>query len=247
MMTLRLEPSAYELARLYDGPESRFRFDRRTLFAGSVVTAGFAVLGLFFATQTFEIPPSIFGEDPIVITMPEIVPPPPPPEPVQARAEPSPVRDPVVFDPLPYVEPLPSQPAETPASPIGPIARLDPAPAPSPGPATAGPAPVAAPAPRAKTILRPDWLRRPNAYDMADYYPPRAVRQHREGTAVIACTVTEAGGLTACSVAGETPSGWGFGEAALRMAPLFRMRPQTEDGVAVGGARINVPVDFRLQ
>jgi protein TonB len=50
-----------------------------------------------------------------------------------------------------------------------------------------------------------------------------------------------------CFVTEETPSNYGFGQAALRLAPLFRMRPMTGDGViSTVGASVVIPIGFRL-
>lgn len=105
-------------------------------------------------------------------------------------------------------------------------------------------APVEKPPPRPTVITNPDWLHRPSGEDVAQYYPDRAQRMGVNGTATIGCTVTESGGLSDCSVEGEDPGGQEFGAAALKMAHLFKMRPQTKDGAPVGGARITIPIRF---
>ncbi len=93
-------------------------------------------------------------------------------------------------------------------------------------------------------VTKPDWLRKPSGEDMANFYPPLAQMFSLSGRAMIDCTVTDQGALTDCSVGGETPIGIGFGQAALRLSDLFRMKPQTFDGAPVGGAKIRVPIRF---
>jgi len=95
-------------------------------------------------------------------------------------------------------------------------------------------------------ITNPDWVRRPDGNDLARFYPSRAASDGTEGSAVIECTVQANGRLANCSVVSETPSGAGFGRASLQLAPRFQMRPETRDGAPVGGARVRIPIGWRL-
>lgn len=91
-------------------------------------------------------------------------------------------------------------------------------------------------------ITVPHWARRPS--NLSSYYPPRALRFERDGLAVLDCIVRASGALD-CRVASETPAGWGFGDAALRIAAAHRMIPATRDGTAVEG-RYTMRVPFSL-
>jgi len=110
--------------------------------------------------------------------------------------------------------------------------------------APAGAAPAAPPRP--SVITQPDWLAKPTGADMSRFYPPAAAASRIEGRAVLHCRVAATGELTDCAVTGEDPPGAGFAQAALDLAPLFRMRPMTRDGVPVSGGRINIPIRFGL-
>ena len=65
------------------------------------------------------------------------------------------------------------------------------------------------------------------------------------GRAVVNCAVTDQGHLQDCRSHDETPTGLGFGKAALALTRLFVLRPQTVNGVAVSDGRVNVPIAFR--
>jgi TonB family protein len=115
--------------------------------------------------------------------------------------------------------------------------------------------PAAAAGPRAPTthetkahhtIVEPDWIKLPTVEEFEALYPPDAMRRGLEGRAVIRCYVATDGTLYQCVIVNETPAGEGFGDAALKAAASFRMRPQTVDGVPVSGAEVEVPIVFKV-
>jgi TonB family protein len=100
--------------------------------------------------------------------------------------------------------------------------------------------------PRPSVIVTPRWISVPSPSDVFAVFPVRAQRNGREGRADLLCTVTATGTLADCTIAREDPTGYGFGAAALSLAGKFRMTPTTVDGAPVAGAKVNVPILFRI-
>jgi protein TonB len=89
------------------------------------------------------------------------------------------------------------------------------------------------------------WDRLPSERAMVAAYPAAARR--RTGQAMIACLATSEMRLSRCSVVSESPAGLGFGAAALRLAPDFRLQPRSRSGQMVAGRTVHVPIAFRPQ
>jgi periplasmic protein TonB len=106
--------------------------------------------------------------------------------------------------------------------------------------------PVAPEPPKAPPVItNPDWVRKPNGKDFERYYPARALDREKEGRVVLDCLVNENGSIN-CRVSSETPEGWDFGDAALKIARSFQMSPKMVDGSPTSGGRVTVPIVFKL-
>ena len=129
---------------------------------------------------------------------------------------------------IPTIPPLPVPPVEK---------RIE-------EPKPPAPAPVAPPRP--SVISNPDWAHKPNGEDMQRYYPERASRMNVEGHVTLSCTVNSKGSLDGCSVVEETPENQDFGNSAIKLSKLFKMKPKTLDGAPVEGGTVRIPLSFRL-
>lgn len=188
---------------------------RATSLAASTGLLALAIAGALSISTV--VTQTLMPEGPTVTSY---VDPPPYVPPVAQPHAPPPVQRTVIDNSAPPA-PTADQP---PAQPTTPVAFNPPAP---PGP---------------PTITNPRWLQTPR--DLARYYPNRAQAMGVEGSATLDCLVDISGRL-ACAIVAESPTGWNFGAAALRIARDYRMAPATQGGQAVQGHyRMRVPFEI---
>jgi TonB family protein len=66
-----------------------------------------------------------------------------------------------------------------------------------------------------------------------------------DGEATVSCKVSAQGVLFECRVLSESPTGLGFGAAAIAMTPQFLMRPMIRNGQPVSGAEVRIPIHYK--
>jgi hypothetical protein len=90
-----------------------------------------------------------------------------------------------------------------------------------------------------------EWREAPSSADYRRFYPRRAADRGVEGDATIMCVVLEAEGRLLCAPESENPEGWGFGDAAVRIARAHHRIAYFIDGQPTAGRRVSFLVEFR--
>jgi hypothetical protein len=89
------------------------------------------------------------------------------------------------------------------------------------------------------------WLVRPSALPLSMFFPRNATEQNVVGRVLLDCR-TRIDQRLDCEAVEETPTGWGFSEAAIGISHSFRAMPGSRDGRLIGGLRASVPINFRM-
>jgi protein TonB len=88
------------------------------------------------------------------------------------------------------------------------------------------------------------WRSQLSNAQASNLYPYRAMANEKIGMAVVHCRAKADGALEACALTCEGPAGWGFGRAALKMAPHYKLKPMLADGRSVEGGTLTLPIYF---
>lgn len=93
-------------------------------------------------------------------------------------------------------------------------------------------------------VTQPSWLQTPTAEDIGRV-TPLLPEPPAEVHVLMVCRITAAGGLEACTIRSESPTGLGYGAAALALAPIFKMPAVDPDGRPVAGRMVQIPIIWK--
>jgi len=229
----------------------------RLRLAGVIALVALAHAGLFAALGLGRVPAIVLAPaTPISVELIRVrVPPPPPPSPRPVEpgggAPAAPSRVHVTPDPpeVPPELPAPPTPAPRPALVVGAAATASLNTGMGQGGQGAGSGTGAGEGDGPGSGSGPMILRGASNGEILALVPPEARRRRQAGRSAVNCLIRADTRLEACRVVDEQPGGFGFGDAAIRIAEThFRFRPPTTaSGRAVEGFRVTVTVNFGRQ
>jgi hypothetical protein len=91
-------------------------------------------------------------------------------------------------------------------------------------------------------LTHAEWERKPQADQMAEIAKRTAGPAETVGWALMKCRVDAQGRLSPCKVVVESPDSGPIGRIALRLAPIFKLKPVTKEGEPVEGGIVLVPI-----
>ncbi len=98
-----------------------------------------------------------------------------------------------------------------------------------------------------RRLGEPVWVKVVDSRRSQALFPPAAAAKGlTTGLGVASCAVAADGTLTACVPERADPDGLGFAEAAVTIAGVMQMSLWTQEGGPVDGARLQLPIRFRL-
>lgn len=93
--------------------------------------------------------------------------------------------------------------------------------------------------------VTPRWTSFPDSSALAQYYPGKAIDNDRTGQASVECTVLDAAGHISCVLISETPAGYGFGDATVRVVQ-DKGRIDTNQGLIKPGSKLRATLKWEL-
>lgn len=93
--------------------------------------------------------------------------------------------------------------------------------------------------------IEADWIRKPLGEELSAFYPLQALAEEKSGAATITCFVSTLGIATDCKVVAEEPKEYGFGNATIEVASVFRFRAKTVFGVPTV-SKVTIPLKWQL-
>jgi periplasmic protein TonB len=207
-------------------PQKRFT---KPFMAGLVFASLLHIgLAIYLVNERFEL--KIFEAPPPPITKGQLITltKPPEPKPID-QVTPRPETPVILHQPITTITTPPTtlnaEPVEqTGDKPYGPVTSLG---------GEAGP--VSTPDTKiGPSYVKAVWSRFPDSRALMEYYPSKAEAAEAEGKVTLACTVIDTKGRVKCAVVDETPKGYEFGEAAVRVVEAKGRADTAKGAVEVG-------------
>jgi len=97
-------------------------------------------------------------------------------------------------------------------------------------------------------IGKPKWTAVPAINDLAAVVPAEARKAKvYKARVMMSCNVVTDGAVDGCAVLSEDPAALGYGAAAQKLSPYFRLAVWTDEGLPTVGGSVTIPLRFDLE